>query len=248
MKELHPDLYEKEQRYWWSVIQRSAALSAWDRYSDPKLQNRILDVGCGAGAFLYDLQERSVLGQQLRVYGIDFSIQACQYSKSKKIDVLQADVCYLPLRDDCLGVIFALNLIEHIEDEVTALKQLYRVCSRGGVSILIVPAWTCLWGGRDNWLGHKRRYTVAKLKASLEEAGFKVIRCSYVHILLFPILYLMNKIKQFLRYNKIKTEIFTVPRPLNSLLIYLFTLELKLSSWVSFPMGTSIVCVAKKCQ
>ena len=248
MNELHSDLYEREQCYWWSVIQRSAALSAWGKYSNPKLQNRILDVGCGTGTLLYDLRKHGTLQQCARIYGIDSSVQACQYSKRKKINVLQADVCRLPLRDDCFDVIFALDLIEHIEDELAVLKQIYRVCSRGGVSILIVPAWTCLWGGRDNWLGHKRRYTVAKLKASLEKAGFKIIKCSYIHALLFPVLYLTNKIKQFLRYNRIKTDIFTVPRPLNSFLIYLFTLETKLFSWVNQPLGTSVICIAKKCQ
>lgn len=244
MEETHSDLYKREQSYWWSAIQRNVALSVWNKFSKPKVKHKILDVGCGAGALVYDLQEQ----QHLRAYGMDFSIQACSHSKNRKIDVFQADVCHLPLKDNCVDVIFALNLIEHIEDELAALRQICRACIPGGVLILIVPAWNCLWGRRDDWLGHKRRYTAVKLKASLEEAGFKIIRRSYIHALLFPTLYLWNKVSQFFRLDKIKSDIFAVPGPLNTFLIYLFSLETKLFSWLNLPIGTSIACVAKKCQ
>jgi SAM-dependent methyltransferase len=239
---MHVDLYRVEEGYWWSVIQRKAAIYAWSKFSKPVSEYRLLDVGCGAGALL------ASLSRYAKVYGMDLTREACQFSKRKDIDVFQADVFQLPLKENHFNAVFALDLIEHIENELTALKQIYRVCLGGGIFILTVPAWYCLWGGRDKWLGHKRRYTVSKLKAIVEDAGFEVLHCSYIHILLFPILYFTNKIKQFLRQGRIKTDIASVPNIINLFLIYLFTAETKLFFHIKFPLGTSIICVAKKCQ
>ena len=241
MKDIHIDFYRAEKDYWWAVTRRQEALYAWRRFSEPGLESKILDVGCGAGLLL------SILSQDAKAYGVDVSIKACEFSKSKKINVLQADACCLPLRDNYFNAVFALDLIEHIEDELTVLKQIYRVCVQGGICILTAPAWNCLWGQRDKWLGHKRRYTVGGLSEIVEQAGFKIIRCNYIHICLFPILYFANKIKQFLRYNRIKTDVASVPRLLNLFLIYLFSVEAKLSSRINFPLGTSVICILKKC-
>jgi ubiquinone/menaquinone biosynthesis C-methylase UbiE len=212
----------------------------WRHFSASSSDYRILDAGCGAGAFL------SILQKQATAYGIDSSFKACEFSKNKKNNVVQADIRRLPFKDNSFDAIFALDLIEHTEEESNILKEIYRVCSPCGTCIITVPAWDCLWSERDSYLGHKRRYTIKKLQISLETARFKIIKCSYIYTLLFPILYLRNKIRDYLGYRKIKTDIFAVSRPLNTFLINLFALEIKLLPWVELPFGTSIVCVAKK--
>ncbi|MFH1338774.1 MAG: class I SAM-dependent methyltransferase [Candidatus Omnitrophota bacterium] len=241
MKDKHADLYNTEERYWWSVIQRREALRFWKRFSKQGQERRILDVGCGAGALLVDLSGGA------KVFGVDLSFKACHFSKTKKISVFQGDASRLPLRDNCFDAVFALDLIEHIEDELTCLGQIYRVCSREGICILTVPAWNCLWSERDKWLQHRRRYTAGQVRAAVEGAGFRVIRCAYIHGLLFPVLFFWSKIRRLFRYNKIKTDIVPVPKPLNLILIYLFSAEMKLFSRTGLPFGTSVICVAKKC-
>lgn len=240
MKEIHKDLYENEERYWWSVIHRQAALSMWRKFYQPDADYKILDVGCGGGAFL------SALKSYGKAYGIDSSFKACEFSKNKKNNVVQADIRQLPFKDNSFNAVFALDLIEHTEEESNVLKEICRVCLPGGTCIITVPAWDCLWSERDNCLGHKRRYTIKRLRVSLESVRFKIIKCSYIYTLLFPILYLRNKIREYLGYRKIKTDIFAVSRPLNTFLINLFAFEIKLLPRVEFPFGTSIVCVAKK--
>ena len=239
-KDIHIDFYKSGECYWWSVIQRKEVTYALRRFSDSGSKGKILDVGCGAGVLL------SVLSQDARVYGTDLSIKACEFSKRKGINVLQADAHCLPLKDNSFNVVFALDLIEHIEDELTVLKQIYRVCSEGGICIFTVPAWNCLWGARDEWLGHKRRYIIPTLRQMAEKAGFKIIRCNYFIASLFPILFFANKIKRLLRCNTIKSDVARVPRLLNTFLIYFLTAEGRLLSHFYTPIGTSIVCIARK--
>jgi SAM-dependent methyltransferase len=240
MKEIHADLYKNEERYWWSVIHRQVALSMWRRFSGSSSGCRILDAGCGSGAFL------SILQKQAKAYGIDSSLRACGLCADKRNNVVQADIRQLPFRENSFDAVFALDLIEHAEEESDVLNEIYRVCSPGGTCIITVPAWDSLWGERDSYLGHKRRYTAKKLRIALESARFKIIKCSYIYTLLFPILYIRNKIRGCLGYRQIKTDIFAVAEPLNKFLINLFGLEIKLLPWVGFPFGTSIVCVANK--
>lgn len=240
MKDIYTDLYENEESYWWSVTHRQAALSLWRRFRASSSDRRMLDVGCGAGAFL------SILQKHGRAYGIDSSFKACEFSKNKKNNVIQADIRRLPFRDNSFDAVFALDLIEHIEDESTLLQQIYRVCRQGGVFIMTVPAFKCLWSERDEYLGHKRRYTIKGLQGLLTAAGFKVIKCSYIYTLLFPALYLRNKIRSYLGYRKIKSDVFSFPGALNQFLINLFGIETKLLARVRFPLGTSVICAAKK--
>lgn len=240
MREVHLDLYEREQDYWWAVIHRKAAISIWKYFSKPDACLRTLDVGCGAGAFL------SILQKHAKACGIDSSLKACEFAKNKGNNIIQADIIKLPFRQGCFDAVFALDIIEHIDDAAGVLKQLYRVCSPGGLCIVTVPAWDCLWSERDVYLGHKRRYTIKRLRVAFGTAGFKFISASYMYALLFPALYARNKIRKLSGYSKIKSDVFAVPGFLNRFLINLFSLELKLLPLGLLPFGTSIICVAKK--
>jgi SAM-dependent methyltransferase len=241
MKDVHGDLYEKEVSYWWSVAQRSEVSAVYFKFCRHSGFSKVLDLGCGGGALLSGLKNYA------KVFGIDSSFKACKYSKEKIDNILQSDALRLPFKDGCFDTILVLDLIEHIDNEMNLLREIKRVCAKGGVCIMTVPAWRCLWSERDDWLGHKRRYTVTNLKTTVEKVGFEIIKCNYVHGLLFIILYLTNQIRRILRYGKIKTDIITVPDLLNSFLIYLFEVERKLFSVINPPLGTSIICVAKKC-
>lgn len=241
MKDAHADLYEKEIFYWWSVAKRREVLAVYFKFCKQAQFRKILDVGCGGGSLI------SVLKNCGKVFGIDSSFKACKYSKEKIDNILQSDALRLPFKDGCFDAIFALDLIEHIDNDINVLREINRVCARGGICVITVPAWRCLWSERDVWLGHKRRYTVRNLKTAVEKAGFKTVECSYIHGLLFIILYLANKIKRVLRYDKIKTDIIAVPDLLNSFLIHLFEVERKIFFAINFPLGTSVICIAKKC-
>ena len=77
----------------------------------------------------------------------------------------------------------AYNVLEHIPDDVAALRGFAKLLRPGGAVVLIVPAFEFAMGRFDRAVGHQRRYRVAGLRAALEEAGLRVERIHYVNSL-----------------------------------------------------------------
>jgi SAM-dependent methyltransferase len=82
-----------------------------------------------------------------------------------------------------LDTLVALNVIEHISDDVDALKSMSAMLEPGGRAVVLVPAFQGLFGSLDHELGHIRRYTRDSLSHRMSEAGFKVERVFYFNLL-----------------------------------------------------------------
>jgi len=80
---------------------------------------------------------------------------------------------------------YSLNVLEHIEDDVSALRALHRVLRSQGRLVLYVPAFPILFSSFDARFGHHRRYRGDILRARVEVAGFRVLECRYVDCLGF---------------------------------------------------------------
>lgn len=76
-------------------------------------------------------------------------------------------------------IVYSSNVLEHVDDDVAALKTLYAALKPGGRAVFWVPAFPCLWTGMDRRVGHVRRYTRSHLSLVFREAGFTVERCFY---------------------------------------------------------------------
>jgi len=83
------------------------------------------------------------------------------------------------LSDASVDFAFTLNVIEHIEDDVAAIKQLERVLSPDGRLLIYVPALQYLYSGMDHAVGHWRRYSKSELVSKVESAGFDVESVRY---------------------------------------------------------------------
>ncbi len=75
----------------------------------------------------------------------------------------------------------ALNVLEHLEDDVLALRSVARLVRPGGAIVLIVPAFPFAMSRFDRSIGHFRRYTVGSLRAALEGAGLHVEQVRYIN-------------------------------------------------------------------
>lgn len=79
--------------------------------------------------------------------------------------------------------VVCLNVLEHIADDLGALREMGKALRPGGRLALLVPAHPLLYGEFDRAVGHFRRYRRSDLRALLEEAGFRVARMEYFNIL-----------------------------------------------------------------
>jgi SAM-dependent methyltransferase len=134
---------------------------------------RVLNAGAGQGSFSLLLVERG-----FDVTSADVSPAAVDVLETRVGgDVAQADVSDLPFGDETFDAAVLGEVLEHIPDDVAALREVARVVRPDGVLAVSVPADPSRFGPSDHWAGHVRRYTRELLIAACEQSGFSVVRC-----------------------------------------------------------------------
>jgi SAM-dependent methyltransferase len=241
MKKTSYDIEKQvEGFHWWFSVRRKLLKSILSTLPLP-LASLALDIGCGTGANL------KILGSTgLNVIGIDRSIYALSLT-TKKIDspLINGDVNELPIRPESVGLILAADVLEHLENDLNGIHEFYQALKKGGLLILTVPAFSFLGGIQDIVTGHKRRYSKKDILNKLRAEGFDILRSSYFNFFLFfPILLARRIISLFALKIDSENEI-NFPL-INFFLKAIFSLELYLLKYVSFPFGVSIFCVARK--
>jgi SAM-dependent methyltransferase len=144
--------------------------------------------------------------------------------------------------------VLALDVIEHIENDVHALAECRRILKQGGLLIVTVPAFMLLWSPWDDALGHKRRYTISGLIAAANNSGLTVIKISYFFLLIVPAVIAVRLLKcLFTRAPRnYSTDFISVPHWLNKTLIYAGRVERWFIGRTSLPFGLSIISVLQK--
>jgi SAM-dependent methyltransferase len=237
-------MHQFEDWYWWFVARREAALQFARDHRPCDGPARVLDAGCGTGALLSRLgKERNTT-----VYGIDLAREALAFSRGRgRRGLVQADLTALPFRSDSFDIVTALDVVEHVADDVAALAEIRRVLRPGGVLVMSVPAYPFLWSSHDEALHHRRRYTAGSLAPRLKAAGLATARLTYLLSFLFPVIALFRLADRLRpRVRPARAHLVPVPTAVNRLLIALQRAELFLARRLTLPFGVSLFCVASK--
>jgi SAM-dependent methyltransferase len=245
--QMEPDVYEElfkfEEEDWWHRARRELLLQIisaihQERKSKPL---RILDLGCGAGLNLKKIEKYGY------PVGLDYYKNALIFSKSRgNSNLVRASGDSLPFKESMFDVVCALDVLEHIEDDVSVMMDLYRVMVPNGYFILTVPAFQSLWSMHDVAAHHIRRYSRLQLQEKLEDCGFVVSKCTYWNFHLFPLVWM---VRQFRKNHgiEVKSDIFKLPWCINRALLCLLRIENKaISMNISLPFGVSILCICRK--
>jgi SAM-dependent methyltransferase len=234
-------MYRLEDSYWWFVARRRLAVEIVARELAGRRDARILDVGCGTGS---NLSAFSGLGSSV---GIDMSPDALAFCRSRGLDqVTLSELERLPFPDRTFDVVTAMDVLEHVDDDLAALAELRRVLKPGGVLLATVPAYGFLWSEHDEALKHRRRYTAHELRNKLTVRDFAVERTSYFITTLFlPILLMRIHQGLFKKSTYPQTSVRPLPGPINSALVALLGLERRAFRHINLPFGVSIVALAR---
>lgn len=235
---LYRTFHEVESHHWWMVARREIILSLARTWLKPRAN--ILDIGCGTGAFL------EAARPHFQVHGLDISPQAVAYCRERGLaGVFEGSASDLSgVAGQTFDGILMLDVIEHLEDDFSALRNARAMLADDGRIIITVPAFMFFWSAHDEINQHKRRYTATQLRNLLRDTGFHLEKLSYFNSFLFPVAVAVRT-WQWL-WGITASEYDYRAGPVNSLLRTVFSSEKKWLRKRNFPAGVSLLAVAGK--
>ena len=224
--------------HWWYVARRDVLHDLITRRIAPAPKARILEIGCGTGHNLAMLaQFGSVEGSE-----IDPASRAMAISRFGPV-VGDARLPSLDgIADASFDLVAILDVLEHVDDDVAALKGIAQRLKPGGRILITVPQYPWMWTGHDVANHHFRRYTKATLKTAVNSAGLRLDLLTSFNSLLFP---LAAASRFAARISKREGSNDAMPpSPVNAALRAIFGLERYLIGRVPMPPGLSLAAIA----
>ena len=201
-----------------------------------------LDIGTSTGT---NLRMLGHLGFR-HVTGLDTSPEAARYCQEKGLGQVEVgDVCALPFADQSFDVVLATDVLEHVDDDCAALREIRRVLRQGGRALITVPAFSSLWGPQDDLAHHKRRYVRGQLLDAIDRANLRVRRSFYFNYILFVPIWLARRILSVIKpalrsENEINTP------ALNRVLTWIFRVDVRTAERISPPFGVSALALVER--
>ena len=199
----------------------------------------ILDVGAGSGFFSRHLLAHT---DAKEAWCVDTSYEA----DSDKIEGGKV-IHYRRLGDNIsASLVLLMDVLEHLDDDIGVLKQYSDRAPNGSRFLISVPAFQFLWSGHDDFLEHKRRYTLNQLEEVVQKAGLEVKRGAYYFGLVFPIAMILRSAQRTWFNRKEVTSQLTNHSPITNLILKSVCLvELPLMRFNRMA-GLSAFCLAEK--
>lgn len=223
--------------YWWYTARARLLEEALGRFV-PAGQ-RVLDVGSAdapsAGWFHDRAGERVSVDVDPRGLGAD---GVC------------ASLLSLPFASASFDAVAAFDVIEHVDPESLAVRELFRVLRPGGVLVCSVPAYQWAWSDHDVANGHHRRYTRGRLVDALTAAGFTIERATYAFAGVFP-MFAGERLLRRLRRSRVDgaadiVAVPQVPAPVHHALLGLCRVDERLLRSRDLPWGSSVLAAARR--
>jgi SAM-dependent methyltransferase len=231
--------HRAEDRHWWYRGRRRVLEKVIDAVPLPA-PGRVLDAGCGSGRNMVELARRGT------VTGIELSEASARLARERGVgEVVTGSVVKMPFADHSFDMALCLDVIEHLEDDIAALRELRRVVVPGGALLVTVPAYQWLWSGHDEVNHHHRRYTGSSLERAAEQAGWTQLRSTHFNALLLPAAILLRVLERFSRKpTESSLDLWVPPEPLNWLLERPLLLEASMiARGGRIPAGLSLLAV-----
>jgi SAM-dependent methyltransferase len=238
--------FDVEERHWWYRGRRAVLDAVLDGLGPLRAgggEARILDAGCGSGRNMVALARRGA------VTGVELAPQSLEVARARELGpVLAGSLDHpLPLEDDAFDLAVALDVLEHVADDGTALRELGRVLAPGGRLLVTVPQYTWLWGEHDVLAHHHRRYTRTTLLGRAADAGFMSERVTAFNTILLAPIAAARLIQRARRRAQPASDLGRTPQgPVNAALERILRTEAALiRRGRDLPAGVSLLAVLR---
>lgn len=158
---------------------------AWQsRLVTRELGQRVVEVGCGLGNFTQMLLDREA------VIALDIAVDCIERLKRRYPHQPNLHAFALDANSSAFGDLarfrpdscVCLNVLEHIENDREAVRRMSSILVPGGVIVLLIPAFSALYGPIDQNLGHYRRYSRGSVTELAKAAGLRIRKSHYVNL------------------------------------------------------------------
>ncbi len=238
----YANLERVEGAHWYYVAKRAFVRDWILRTRRPAASDELLDCGAGTGRFALEMQQHC----QTRV--LDDHPEALALLRQRfpadRVHALAGS--RLPLGDASVQYVTALDVLEHIPDDVAAVQEFARLLAPGGLCVATVPADMSLWSDWDEVLHHQRRYDRSGLRALFAGPEWELLHVNYTNVLAYPAVWAIRRLRRVrpARSNAPRAEDRVPPAPLNAFLRESFRLS---AMWrLPFPFGVSLLIVARR--
>lgn len=238
-------MFRIEEDYWWYRGVRVMLAETLGNFLPHNRTARLLDAGCGTGRNLELLQP---YGQ---VWGLDISRQAIEFCRRRGLPperLILGSVLDMPFPANWFDLAISFDVVCNIIDDVGSLREIGRVLAPGARLLLLLPAFQFLWSAHDVAVGHKYRYTARSVRAKITRAGLIPERVTYANMLLFPAIaaYRWARRNEAADGDTTHSDLVPLPRPVNTVLTWLFQAEMRACRHIDFPFGVSVLALARK--
>jgi hypothetical protein len=237
--------FELEDKSFWFNHRNKIIEAAINRHP---FKNNFADIGGGNG-FQIDYLAKKNPGAKF--YLIEPFYTGCRNARKRGIEeVYCMSFKEFPFRERKVDGIGLFDVVEHIEHDVTFLKELKECTSEGTVLYLTAPAFQNLWSDVDDFSGHYRRYTRESIASALSEGGWQILSTSYFFSFLPPLVWMMRCLPYKIRGSRKSDEITEAEKHHHNgafferLLFKLHQYEPAMISKKSIKFGGSVLAVA----
>lgn len=219
----------------WYYCSKAAAMT---RLLGDTPVKRILDIGAGSGFFTHHLLTRTTATE---AWCVDIS-----YETDSDTTTAGKPVHYRRSIDSVdTDLVLLMDVLEHVDDDVGLLKAYLDKVPPGSRFLMTVPAFRFLWSGHDEFLEHKRRYTLPQLETVVRDAGLTVMQGAYYFGLVFPIAATLRLLPIGAQPSAPRSQLKRHHPLVNTLLKTLCTIERPFMG-VNRLAGLTVFCLARK--
>lgn len=158
--------YIEESSFWFRARNR---LIEWVLSEQAQTATSLLEIGCGNGFVLAALEgarpDLALSGAELGRNGLTIARK-----RLERTTLYQFDARSTPFQS-AFDVVCALDVVEHIDEDVAVLDQMRQAVVPGGLIVVTVPQHQSLWSPADDYAGHKRRYSRSELMSKMKSVG-----------------------------------------------------------------------------
>ena len=204
----------------------------------PHLGSSVIEIGAGIGnmSALLSRGRKKYLATDLDPEHVDqLEVRFAVNPRVRTLRLDAADAAGFESVSGSVDSVVCLNVLEHVEDDRSGFRNLYRVLAPGGRAVVLVPRGAGLYGTLDTVLGHCRRYTRAELEERMTEAGFELERVFDFNRVTLPGWWFNGRVLRRTSFGRFQLAVF-------DRMVWLWKLLERVFPW----QGVSLIAVGRK--